>query len=295
MIEIKNCQICNGNNFLRITKTKDYSTSKEEFIIVKCQDCEFLFTNPRVKEEKIGEYYKSDKYISHTNSNKGLFNFLYQTVRKYAIKTKTKLLLNSIGTKKHLDVGCGTGEFLNACNVKNIECIGIEPSEIARNNAIKNYNLDIRSETNLNQFNIDEFDSVSMWHVLEHVYDLNKTIKHLNRIIRNNGVLIIAVPNHKSLDAKKYKNYWAAWDVPIHVNHFSPTTITNLMSKYNFTLKNKIGMKFDSFYVSLLSSEYRSGRKQYIEGFLMGVISNISAMLGFTEYSSTIYIFKNKK
>ena len=295
MIEIKNCQICNGNNFLRINKTKDYSTSNEEFVIVKCQDCDFLFTNPRVKEEKIGEYYKSDKYISHTNSNKGLFNFLYQAVRKYAIKTKTKLLLNSIGTKTHLDVGCGTGEFLNSCNIKNIKCIGIEPSEIARSKAIKNYDLDIRSETNLNQFNMDEFDSVSMWHVLEHVYDLNKTIEHLNRIIRNNGVLIIAVPNHKSLDAKKYKNYWAAWDVPIHVNHFCPKTITNLMSKYNFTLKNKIGMKFDSFYVSLLSSEYRSGRKQYIEGFLMGVISNISAMLGFTEYSSTIYIFKNKK
>jgi len=295
MIEIKNCQICNGNNFLRINKTKDYSTSNEEFVIVKCQDCEFLFTSPRVKEEKIGEYYKSDKYISHTNSNKGLFNFLYQTVRKYAIKTKTKLLLNSIGTKTHLDVGCGTGEFLNSCNIKNIKCIGIEPSEIARSKAIKNYDLDIRSETNLNQFNMDEFDSVSMWHVLEHVYDLNKTIEHLNRIIRNNGVLIIAVPNHKSLDAKKYKNYWAAWDVPIHVNHFCPKTIANLMSKYNFTLKNKIGMKFDSFYVSLLSSEYRSGRKQYIEGFLMGVISNISAMLGFTEYSSTIYIFKNKK
>ena len=184
---------------------------------------------------------------------------------------------------------------MNACNIKNIECIGIEPSEIAKNKAIKNYDLDIRSETNLNQFNMDEFDSVSMWHVLEHVYDLNKTIEHLNRIIRNNGILIIAVPNHKSLDAKKYKNYWAAWDVPIHVNHFCPTTMTNLMAKYNFTLKNKIGMKFDSFYVSLLSSEYRSGRKQYIEGFLMGIISNISAMLGFTEYSSTIYIFNNKK
>ena len=102
MIEIKNCQICNGNNFLRITKTKDYSTSSEEFVIVKCQDCEFLFTNPRVKEEKIGEYYKSDKYISHTNSSKGLFNFLYQTVRKHAIKTKTKLLLNSVGTQQNI-------------------------------------------------------------------------------------------------------------------------------------------------------------------------------------------------
>jgi len=295
MIEIKNCQICNSTNFSKITKTRDFSTSSEEFVIVKCQDCKFLFTNPRVKEENIGEYYKSDKYISHTNSDKGLFNFLYQTVRKYAIKTKTKLLLNSIDTTKHLDIGCGTGEFLNSCKQKNIECVGVEPSEIARTKAIKNYNIDVRSDTNLNQFCEDKFDSVSMWHVLEHVYDLNKTIQNLNKIIRKDGVLIVALPNHKSFDAKNYKNYWAAWDVPIHVNHFCPKTITKLMSKYDFTLKNKIGMKFDSFYVSLLSSEYRSGRKKYLEGLIIGIISNLSAMLGFSEYSSTIYIFKNNK
>lgn len=295
MIEIKNCQICNSTNFSKITKTRDFSTSSEEFVIVKCQDCKFLFTNPRVKEENIGEYYKSDKYISHTNSDKGLFNFLYQKVRKYAIKTKTKLLLNSIDTTKHLDIGCGTGEFLNSCKQKNIECVGVEPSEIARTKAIKNYNIDVRSDTNLNQFSEDKFDSVSMWHVLEHVYDLNKTIENLNKIIRKDGVLIVALPNHKSFDAKNYKNYWAAWDVPIHVNHFCPKTITKLMSKYDFTLKNKIGMKFDSFYVSLLSSEYRSGRKNYLEGFIIGIISNLSAMLGFSEYSSTIYIFKNNK
>ena len=295
MIEIKNCQICNSTNFSKITKTRDFSTSSEEFVIVKCQDCKFLFTNPRVKEENIGEYYKSDKYISHTNSDKGLFNFLYQTVRKYAIKTKTKLLLNSIDTTKHLDIGCGTGEFLNSCKQTNIECVGVEPSEIARTKAIKNYNIDVRSDTNLNQFSEDKFDSVSMWHVLEHVYDLNKTIENLNRIIRKDGVLIVALPNHKSFDAKNYKNYWAAWDVPIHVNHFCPKTITKLMSKYDFTLKNKIGMKFDSFYVSLLSSEYRSGRKKYLEGFIIGIISNLSAMLGFSEYSSSIYIFKNNK
>lgn len=295
MIELTNCQICNSTNFSKITKTRDFSTSGEEFVIVKCEDCEFLFTNPRIEEENIGEYYKSDKYISHTNSDKGLFNFLYQTVRKHAIKTKTKLLLNSVDTTKHLDIGCGTGEFLNSCKKKNIECVGIEPSEIARSKAIKNYNLDVKSDTNLNQFSEERFDSVSMWHVLEHVYDLNKTIENLNRIIRKDGVLIVALPNHKSFDAKNYKNYWAAWDVPIHVNHFCPKTITKLMSKYNFTLKNKIGMKFDSFYVSLLSSEYRSGRKKYLEGFIMGIISNVSAMLGFSEYSSTIYIFKNNK
>ena len=191
MIELTNCQICNSTNFSKITKTRDFSTSGEEFVIVKCHDCEFLFTNPRIEEENIGEYYKSDKYISHTNSDKGLFNFLYQTVRKHAIKTKTKLLLNSVDTTKHLDIGCGTGEFLNSCKKKNIECVGIEPSEIARSKAIKNYNLDVKSDTNLNQFSEERFDSVSMWHVLEHVYDLNKTIENLNRIIRKDGVLLL--------------------------------------------------------------------------------------------------------
>ena len=295
MKKIENCPICNSVKQAEFLKSKDYSLSKEIFTIVKCLDCEFLFTNPRPDEKDIGNYYISDNYISHTDNKKGLFNYLYQIVRKHAIKTKTRLLINTSKTKEHLDIGCGTGEFLNSCVKKNISCIGIEPSIIAREKAIKNYKLNVKEDTNLNQFQENSFDSVSMWHVLEHIYELNETISNLKKIIRPNGFLIVAVPNNKSLDAKIYKKYWAAWDLPIHLNHFSPLTINHLLKKHGFKIEKQIGMKFDSFYVALLSNEYKSGKKQFIKGFIIGLLSNLSALLGFSQYSSTIYIFSNKK
>jgi len=295
MKKIEQCPICKSKKQNIFLKSRDYSVSKKDFTIVKCIDCMFLFTNPRPEERDMGDYYISDNYISHTNNKKGLFNYLYQIVRKHAIVTKTKLLINTSATKNHLDIGCGTGEFINSCVKRNINCIGIEPSRIAREKAINNYKLNVKADTDLNQFKNNSFDSVSMWHVLEHIYDINNTISSLKNIIREEGTLIVAVPNHKSLDAKIYKKYWAAWDLPIHLNHFSPITINRLLKNNGFELEKKIGMKFDAFYVALLSNEYKSGKKQFIKAFAIGVFSNLSAILGFSQYSSTIYIFSNKK
>jgi 2-polyprenyl-3-methyl-5-hydroxy-6-metoxy-1,4-benzoquinol methylase len=295
MIKLKECPICSSEKLTCFMESFDYSVSKEAFIIDECLDCNFLFTNPRPNEEDMGSYYISENYISHTDNKIGLFNFLYQTVRKYAIKSKTRLLTKTTKTKRHLDIGCGTGEFLYSCVNQGIECYGIEPSKIAREKAKQNYGLNVTENTDLSQFETNTFDSVSMWHVLEHLYDLNSTIKKISNIIAKNGRIIIAVPNHGSFDAKLYKKWWAAWDLPIHLNHFSASNIEMLLKHYDFILEKKIGMKFDSFYVSLLSNQYKSGKKQYLKGFVIGLISNISALLRLTEYSSTIYIFKNKK
>ena len=295
MIQIKQCPLCKSDDLSMFIKSKDFSTSQEDFEVSTCNKCSFLFTNPRPDEKDIGEYYKSENYLSHTNKKKGLFNILYQTVRNIAIKSKTNLLISKTNTKSHLDIGCGTGEFLNSCEKKGIKTVGIEPSDIARKKAVENYQLDVRKNTSLNQFDDNSFDSISMWHVLEHVYDIQETTKSLSKILKEKGYAIIAVPNHKSFDAKFYKKHWAAWDLPIHINHFNPSTITKLFHKNNFVLEKKIGMKYDAFYVSLLSNEYKSGRKQYIKGFLIGFLSNILAFLNIYEYSSTIYIFKNNK
>ena len=292
---IEKCPVCSSNKKKIFLEGKDYSLSKELFNITECLECNFHYTNPRPFEKDLAKYYIDDNYISHTDSKKGLFNFLYQTIRQYAIKTKTQLLIKHSQTKKHLDIGCGTGDFLNSCNNNNIECVGIEPSDIARKKGVEKYNLNIKKDTNLNQFKENSFESVSMWHVLEHVYQPNQTILDLKKIIINNGTLIIAVPNHESLDASIYKKFWAAWDLPIHLNHFSVKSITKLLGNHNFTLEKKIGMKFDSFYVSLLSNEHKSGGKKYLKGFIIGLLSNISAFLGKSQYSSTIYIFSNKK
>ena len=294
MILINNCPICSGSNLLKKLDCIDHSTSKKKFIIVSCETCDFTFTNPRPKDNALGEYYKSDMYISHTNNTRGLFNWMYQTVRKYAIGRKLNLLKKTSKKKNHLDIGCGTGEFLNACKNAGYNTKGIEPSEIAREQAINNFKLSVSEDTNLGQFQENQFDSISMWHVLEHVQSLNKTIEEFNRILSKNGKVIIAVPNHKSWDAKYYREFWAGWDVPIHLWHFSKLSIEKLFLKYNFKLVEKKPMLFDSFYVSLLSEEFKNGRKNFVNGFIIGLISNVIGIFTKRGCSSIIYVFEKQ-
>jgi len=294
MILLDNCPVCSGSNLLNKLDCLDHSTSKEKFTIVSCETCDFTFTNPRPKDDSLAEYYKSDMYISHTNNTKGLFNWMYHTVRKHAIGTKLNLLKRTSKNKNHLDIGCGTGEFLNACKNAGYNTKGIEPSELARKQAIKNFNLSVSENTNLDQFQENQFNSISMWHVLEHVPSLNKTLEKFNRILSEKGKVIIAVPNHKSWDAEHYKEFWAGWDVPIHLWHFSKLSIEKLFLKYNFKLVEKKPMLFDSFYVSLLSEEFKTGKKKFINGFIIGLLSNIFGILTKRGCSSIIYVFEKQ-
>ena len=294
MILLDNCPVCSGSNLLKKLDCIDHSTTKEKFTIVSCETCEFTFTNPRPKDNSLGRYYKSDMYISHTNNTKGLFNWMYHTVRKYAIGTKLNLLKRTSKNKNHLDIGCGTGEFLNACKNAGYNTKGIEPSELARKQAIKNFNLSVSENTNLDQFEENQFNSISMWHVLEHVPSINKTIEEFNRILSEKGKVIIAVPNHKSWDANYYKEFWAGWDVPIHLWHFSKLSIEKLFNNYNFKLLEKKPMLFDSFYVSLLSEEFKTGNKKFINGLMIGLISNIIGIFTKRGCSSIIYVFEKQ-
>lgn len=294
MKKLKICPICAEDSFNVLFSCKDHSTSKENFTIVNCNNCNFTFTNPRPKEENLEKYYISDNYISHTNTSKGLFEILYQIVRKYAIVQKLKLVKKYSKIKNHLDIGCGTGEFLNACKTAGFKTKGIEPSEIARMQAIDNYNLDVSENTDLSQFDEDSFETITMWHVLEHIPNLNETIEHFSRILEKNGTVIIAVPNLKSWDANYYKEYWAAWDVPIHLWHFSKASIGSLFKKCGFNLVRTKPMLFDSFYVSILSEEYKSGKKKLLKGFAIGLISNVIAFFSKREFSSTIYVFRKE-
>jgi len=133
-----------------------------------------------------------------------------------------------------------------------------------------------------------------MWHVLEHVNNINKRMETLNRILKNDGKLIIAVPNYKSYDAKYYGKFWAAYDVPRHLLHFDRNTIQKLLTKHGFEIETIKPMKFDSFYVSMLSEKYKNSKANLLNAFWIGFKSNFKA-LNSKEYSSLIYIAKKKK
>ena len=221
MITLESCPTCKGKEFVKKLDCKDHSTSKELFTIVSCETCNFIFTNPKPSDIDLEKYYISDMYISHTNQKSGIFNWLYQTIRKYAINRKLRLLKKTSAKGAHLDIGCGTGDFLNACKKEGFVTKGVEPSELARNQAINNFQLDVSENTDLSQFNSTSFGSISMWHVLEHVSNINDTIVQFSRVLKKDGILIVAVPNCNAWDATYYKEFWAAWDVPIHLWHFS--------------------------------------------------------------------------
>ena len=279
--------ISNKKHFLTV---KDYSVSKETFDLYHDETLDMLITYPQPSLENLGKYYESEDYISHTDNKRSLFEKLYHFIKTIALKNKLSLI-NSLQSKKGriLDIGAGTGEFLSVAQNDGWQTIGVEPSDKAKAIA-KNKGVSFVEQTS--ELANQSFDVISMWHVLEHVPDLDKQIKELKRLLKPTGTLIIAVPNFKSFDAKHYGKFWAAYDVPIHFWHFSKTAIKLLFEKEEMKLEKVLPMKFDSFYVSLLSEKYKSGKMNFIKAFFLGLQSNWKATNNF-EYSSHIYILKN--
>lgn len=266
----------------------DHTVSKESYEVMINEDYDMLVTSP--VPNNLEKYYASEDYISHTDSKTSLFDKTYQFVKNYTLKKKLKLI-NSFNTedKLILDVGAGTGDFLKVCENGGWEITGVEPSEKARIFA-KNKNIHLLE--NLSKIENKQFDVITLWHVLEHIPNLTEYIKQLKLLLKPNGVLIIAVPNYKSFDAKHYKEFWAAYDVPRHLWHFSKTSISKIFSLVEMEVKKRLPMKFDSFYVSLLSEKYKTKKSRPIQAFLTGLKSNVKASRD-GEYSSLIYIIKN--
>ena len=280
--------ISNKKHFLTV---KDYSVSGETFDLYLDETLDMLITHPQPSLENLGKYYESEDYISHTDNKRSLFEKLYHFIKTIALKNKLNLI-NSLQPNKGriLDIGAGTGDFLSVAKNDGWQTTGVEPSEKAKAIAIKKGISFVEQTSELDNHS---FDVISMWHVLEHVPDLDKQIKELKRLLKPTGTLIIAVPNFKSFDAKHYGKFWAAYDVPIHFWHFSKTAIKLLFEKEAMPLEKILPMKFDSFYVSLLSEKYKSGKMNFIKAFFIGLQSNVKASQNF-EYSSHIYILKNK-
>lgn len=292
MEELSACPICKNNMFLPFLTCKDYTASKENFNLVTCKSCAFVFTNPRPKQSEIGKYYQVENYISHTGTQSGLVNKLYHFARKFTLQQKLKLV-NSLSKKGSLlDIGCGTGNFLQVVKNDGWKVTGVEPDPSARKLAIETCGETIHEEAFLNSIQNQKFDIITMWHVLEHVHELDQRIIQLKNLLQPGGRLIVAVPNCASKDAAHYKSYWGAYDVPRHLYHFKPADIKNLFEKNLFTVEKILPMKLDSFYVSILSEKYKGGNM--LSGIWQGLRSNMHASNNFGTYSSQIYIIKHK-
>jgi 2-polyprenyl-3-methyl-5-hydroxy-6-metoxy-1,4-benzoquinol methylase len=273
-------------------KVKDHSVSGETFELFRNDDLDMLATFPKPELDKLGAYYESDDYISHTDGKRSLFERAYHFIKGIALRNKVDLI-NKCQKEKGslLDIGAGTGDFLAAAKSNAWQVSGTEPNEKAKKIASKK---GIVLDESTAHFESHSFDVVTMWHVLEHVYDPEMQIKELKRLIKPNGTIIIAVPNFNSFDAKHYGKFWAAYDVPRHLWHFSKQAIRKLFEREQMDLTEILPMTFDAFYVSLLSEKYKTGKMNYPKAFWIGLKSNLSAAKNM-EYSSHIYVIRNAK
>lgn len=289
------CPVCNHTEFRKLLKVKDFTVSDESFELVECVACGFRFTANPPEQDQIGRYYQSDAYISHTDSKKGIFNRIYQLIRKQAIASKRKLVIHQshCSTGHLLDYGCGTGAFLMEMKSAGWQVQGMEPDPGAASRAAELTSSTISHPDQLSSLPGKSFNVVTMWHVLEHVHDLHGTLEQVKRILKQDGTLIVAVPNHKSFDATHYAEHWAAYDVPRHLHHFSPDSLSKLMQLHSMKVTAIKPMWYDAFYVSLLSEKYKTGSMRLIPALLTGIVSNLNAIFKKGVCSSQIYIIRS--
>lgn len=294
IINFSSCPGCKAISIDPVITAKDYTVSGQEFSIWQCKQCSLRFTQDVPAQSSIGHYYQSDNYISHTDTTKGLVNSLYHLIRKRTLHQKKKLI-ERITRLQHgslLDIGAGTGAFSFYMQHAGWKVTGLEPDEQARKRAADLYGMTLLPAGELFNMSTLSYDVVTMWHVLEHVHDLHGYLQQLSDILSKKGIAFIAVPNYTSYDASVYKQFWAAYDVPRHLYHFSPYSMKLLLSSHSMKVRKIVPMWYDSFYVALLSEQYQNGSSGYVKASYNGLVSNWQAVKNREKCSSLIYIIE---
>lgn len=292
MIHYTYCPVCKNTSIQSAFSAKDHTVSKLMFVVYKCNDCEALFTQDIPSQDAIAAYYASENYISHSDTQKGFINKLYHLIRKRTLNSKKKLISSETGMKSGniLDVGCGTGAFLNTMQQADWKATGLEPDEATRLKAKLLHHIEVLPSNEIYKLPAVTYDAITLWHVLEHVHELHEYTEQLKNILKVSGKLFIAVPNYTSYDSKFYKENWAAYDVPRHLYHFSPKSMNILMEMHGLKVEKKIPMWFDAFYVSMLSEQYKNGNGNIMNAIFTGLLSNFKTVFNKEKCSSVIYI-----
>lgn len=285
-MKLDHCPVCNSKNIIHLLTAEDYLVSRNKFQVDSCQDCELRFTNPRPDDDKLASYYDSEEYISHSDDDNTLVGKLYKIARSFALKRKRKLIEKLSANKQLLDMGCGTGYFIDYCQQHGWHVDGVEPNDIARKQAEEKTSIKIKQD--LSEVEEKKFEVITLWHVLEHLPNLEQTLNQLKSLLAPGGVLIIAVPNFEAYEASVFKEHWAAYDVPRHLYHFNRKSLGFMANKHGLKIARTYPMKLDSFYISLLSNKNKSKANKYINSFITGLLSNIYAIKS-NNYSSLIY------
>jgi SAM-dependent methyltransferase len=294
MIHHKTCPLCSGSEVSHFLTCTDHFVTGEIFNICKCKECGFVFTQDYPEEGESGRYYDSEDYISHSNSKKGITEKAYQIARKIMLSRKRRLIRRETGLSSGnvLDIGSGTGHFLDAMKKDGWNISGLEINSKAREFAMSNFGIETLPPELMQTLPEESFDCITLWHVLEHFHEPYQLMEAIFNILKPEGVAIIALPNSCSFDCLYYGKSWAAWDVPRHLWHFSSGTFLHFALKNKFSVKGRGFLPFDVFYISILSEKYRGSHFPVFMGISNGFRFFFRSLFNKTGNSSIIYYLR---
>lgn len=295
-VKHSNCLVCSSTKIEESFECADYFVSGEKFSVYTCSDCGFTFTQDIPDAKEIAPYYKSEEYISHSNTQKGLINKLYHGVREIMLNKKLRLIRSLTPGTTLLDVGCGIGYFPYFMKTKGFIACGMEVDSEARQFAADNYDLKVHEPAKLLATDEKEkYDVITLWHVMEHLHDPKSYLSWIQKALKQDGILLIALPNCDSYDARHFRKYWAAYDVPRHLWHFTPKTFKQYITQFGFELTGINRLPFDAYYNSLMSAKYRGDKVSLLSGFIIGFLSNLRSLFNPEQTSSVIYVLRKTK
>ena len=199
------------------------------FTLVRCRHCGLIYLNPRPTPEGMAAYYPED-YEAHIGTQKQRLSWIRRLDYEYGIHKRHRAIMRYTQTGHMLDVGCGSGAFLDGMRQRGWSVAGIEPSDRAAGYAKQTLGLQIQN-TVLEDAELapESFDLVTMWNVLEHLSDPQESLRRVGEALRPDGLLVFAIPNLDSLDRILFKQYWAGYDLPRHLYTFPADVLERMV------------------------------------------------------------------
>ena len=292
IIHYLHCPLCGSHRLSHYLTSTDHLVSHNNFEILRCNDCNFLFTQDVPSPQAIGAYYESLHYSPH-HAMSGLMGSIYVMARRVMLRRKAQMVhLYATHTGTLLDIGAGCGHFLSLMQKRGWMVAGCEQSETARQMAQSLFGLSLAGDVWSAQYDTGAFDVITLWHAMEHIHDLHGLWSRLRQWLAADGTLVVAVPNCSSADARHYGCNWAAWDVPRHLWHFSPDAFSALAAQHGFRVVAIHRLPLDVYYISLMSEQYRNEKFGLLSAIWHSLLFNIRSTFHIQETSSLIYILR---
>ncbi len=295
--EFKPCPLCGASGQIPYAGCTDYTVSKEHYTLMRCPSCGMVYTLDPPSQDKMAQYDKLGLKLKLGDSPSGLIGKLYYRVRSYMLGRKAHIVesqsYRTAGTL--LNYGAKTGFFSHRMERRGWKVISVEKYHEERQFSLEMFHHRMIDLNEMDKLRPGTFDVITLWHVFEHNPHPDKLLDRFYDLLRPGGILVMACPNICSTDAMHYGPYWAAYDVPRHLWHFSPTSLCNLVHKHGFTLMHHESMPFDSFYISILSEKQMRHKLAFIRGFLYGLHSWLVSLSKRGKSSSLVYVFRKRQ